>query len=119
MAGSCFCSEARRQSLPIAQPAATTTPESGKAIKSRPELGLFRVWSFTAVGPFLLPEDINASFNLNTYPMTDAARQSVAKFNRAKDNPTLNCKAKGMPMIMENPYPDRDLEKGQRHRDPD
>jgi hypothetical protein len=29
----------------------------------------------------------------------------VAKFNRAKDNPTLNCKAKGMPMIMENPYP--------------
>jgi hypothetical protein len=73
--------------------------------RSRPALGLFRVWSFTAVGPFLLPEDINASFNLNTYPMTEAARQSVAKFNRAKDNPTLNCKAKGMPMIMENPYP--------------
>jgi len=73
--------------------------------KSRPQLGLFRVWSFTAVGPFLLPEDINTNFNLNTYPMTDAARQSVAKFNRAKDNPTLNCKAKGMPMIMENPYP--------------
>jgi hypothetical protein len=73
--------------------------------KSRPQLGLFRVWSFTAVGQFLLPEDINTNFNLNTYPMTDAARQSVAKFNRARDNPTLNCKPKGMPMIMENPYP--------------
>jgi hypothetical protein len=73
--------------------------------KSRPQLGLFRVWSFTAVSSFLLPEDINTNFNLNTYPMTDAARQSVAKFNRAKDNPTLSCKPKGMPMIMENPYP--------------
>jgi hypothetical protein len=73
--------------------------------QSRPELGLFRIWSFTAVSTFLLPEDINTNFNLNTYPVTDAARQSAAKFNRAKDNPTLNCKAKGMPMIMENPYP--------------
>ena len=73
--------------------------------KSRPELGLFRIWSFTGLSTFLVPEDINTNFNLNTYPMTDAARQSVAKFNRAEDNPTLNCKAKGMPMIMENPYP--------------
>ncbi|HZI51480.1 MAG TPA: DUF6152 family protein [Terriglobia bacterium] len=80
--------------------------------RSRPDLGLFRVWSFTAVGPFLLPEDINASFNLNTYPMTDAARRSVANFNRAKDNPTLNCKPKGMPMIMENPYPIAIAKKG-------
>ena len=73
--------------------------------RSRPALGLFRIWSFTSVSTFLLPEDINTAFNLNTYPMTEAARQSVAKFNRVKDNPTLNCKAKGMPMIMENPYP--------------
>jgi len=73
--------------------------------RSRPDLGLFRIWSFTGVSPFLLPEDINASFNLNTYATTDVARQSVAKFDRVKDNPTLNCKAKGMPMIMENPYP--------------
>jgi hypothetical protein len=73
--------------------------------KTRPELGLFRIWSFTGVSPFLVPEDVNANFNLTTYPMTDAAKQSVAKFNRTRDNPTLNCKAKGMPMIMENPYP--------------
>jgi hypothetical protein len=72
---------------------------------SRPDLGLFRIWSFTALGSFLLPEDINTTFNLNTYPMTDAAKRSVAKFDRVKDNPTLNCRAKGMPMIMENPYP--------------
>ena len=37
--------------------------------------------------------------------MTEAARGSVAAFDRAADNPTLNCTAKGMPMIMENPYP--------------
>jgi hypothetical protein len=73
--------------------------------RSRPDLGLFRIWSFTGLSPFLVPEDVNAGFNLNTYPMTDAAKQSVAKFNRAKDNPTLQCRAKGMPMIMENPYP--------------
>jgi hypothetical protein len=80
--------------------------------RSRPELGLFRIWSFTALGPFLLPEDINTAFNLNTYPMTEAAKQSVARFNRSKDNPTLNCKAKGMPMIMENPYPFKISKKG-------
>lgn len=80
--------------------------------RSRPQLGLFRVWSFTALSPFLLPEDINASFDLNTYPMTDAARRSVARFNRAKDNPTLNCRPKGMPMIMENPYPIAISQKG-------
>ena len=73
--------------------------------RSRPELGLFRVWSFTGVSPFLVPEDVNASFNLNTYPMTPSARRSVAAFDRAKDNPTRNCTPKGMPMIMENPYP--------------
>jgi len=73
--------------------------------KSRPELGLFRVWSFTQVSTFLVPEDVNTNFKLDTYPMTEAARQFVAKFNRTRDNPTLKCRAKGMPMIMENPYP--------------
>jgi hypothetical protein len=72
---------------------------------SRPELGLFRVWSFTALSGFLVPEDINAGFDLERYPMTDAARASVAAFDRIRDNPTLNCTPKGMPMIMENPYP--------------
>jgi hypothetical protein len=73
--------------------------------RSRPQLELFRIWSFTAASTFLLPEDVNTRFNLNTYPTTDSARQSVTKYVREKDLPTLNCKAKGMPMIMENPYP--------------
>jgi hypothetical protein len=72
---------------------------------SRPELGLFRVWSFTGLSPFLVPEDVNAGFDLDSYPLTDTARRSVETFDRARDNPTLNCTAKGMPMIMENPYP--------------
>ena len=72
---------------------------------SRPELGLFRVWSFTALSPFLVPEDIDANFDLERYPLTDAARASAAAFDSVRDNPTLNCTPKGMPMIMENPYP--------------
>ena len=52
--------------------------------RSRPELGLYRVWSFTALSPFLVPEDVNTRFNLNTYPMTDAARRTVARIQSNK-----------------------------------
>jgi hypothetical protein len=79
---------------------------------SRPELGLFRVWSFTGLSSFLLPEDVNANFDLETYPMTAAARRSVASYDRVRDNPTLNCTPKGLPMIMENPYPFEFSERG-------
>jgi hypothetical protein len=81
---------------------------------SRPELGLFRIWSFTALSPFLVPEDVNANFDLATYPLTAAARASVASFDRVRDNPTLNCTPKGMPMIMENPYPFQIIDEGER-----
>ncbi|MDC0598360.1 DUF6152 family protein [Gammaproteobacteria bacterium] len=72
---------------------------------SRPELGLFRIWSHTAVVPFLFPESINRNYDLNNYPMTAAAKAAVERFDPATDNPTLNCTPKGMPTIMEQPYP--------------
>ena len=73
--------------------------------RSRPELGLFRVWTFTGSDGFLFPESINRNYDLNNYPMTDAAKAALATFNPATDNPTNNCTPKGMPLIMEQPLP--------------
>jgi len=73
--------------------------------RSRPELGLFRMWTFTGADGFLFPESINRNYDLNNYPMTAAARQVLANFNPATDNPTNNCTPKGMPLIMEQPLP--------------
>ena len=76
--------------------------------RSRPDLGLFRIWTFSgAAGPtaFLFPESIDRSFDLNSYPLTDAAKAAVAAFDPATDNPTNDCTPKGMPLIMEQPLP--------------
>src|SRR5687768_4990372 len=69
--------------------------------RSKPELGLFRVWTFTGSDGFLFPESINRGYDLNQYPMTEAAKTKLASFNPATDNPTNNCTPKGMPLIME------------------
>lgn len=73
--------------------------------RSRPELGLFRVWTFTGSDGFLFPESINRNYDLNNYPMTPVAKATLARFNPATDNPTNNCTPKGMPLIMEQPLP--------------
>jgi hypothetical protein len=73
--------------------------------RSKPELGLFRIWTFTGADGFLFPESINRNFDLNTYPMTPSAKAALARFNPATDNPTNNCVPKGMPTIMEQPLP--------------
>jgi hypothetical protein len=72
---------------------------------SRPDLGLFRVWSHTRAIARLFPEVTDASVDINRYPLTPAARAQLKEFNRATDNPTANCLPKGMPTIMEAPYP--------------
>jgi hypothetical protein len=77
---------------------------------SRPELGLFRIWSHTDVSVFLFPEDTDRDFDLSRYPLTDAARSALRGFDRATDNPTRHCMPKGMPTIMEQPYPMQILE---------
>ena len=70
---------------------------------SSPELGLFRVWSFTNTSPGLFTE-ANAQ-DFERYPMTEAAQAALQRFDPATDNPTLNCVPKGMPTIMEQPLP--------------
>jgi len=72
---------------------------------SRPELGIFRVWTLIRSGPRLFPEVVDPSFDITSYPMTPAARSALAAFDRVADNPTRNCAPKGMPTIMEQPYP--------------
>jgi hypothetical protein len=72
---------------------------------SRPDLGLFRVWSHTRAYARLFPEVTDATVDINAYPLTPAARALLAEFDRATDNPTADCVPKGMPTIMEAPYP--------------
>jgi Family of unknown function (DUF6152) len=72
---------------------------------SAPELGLFRVWSHTRAIARLFPEATDPSFDIQSYPMTPSARAALAKFDRVRDNPLADCRPKGMPTIMEAPYP--------------
>ena len=65
---------------------------------SRPELGLLRVWSFTNMSNLYPEED-----DVNNYPLTEATRATLRE--RPTDSVTRNCIPKGMPTIMENPFP--------------
>jgi hypothetical protein len=59
-------------------------------------LGLFRVWT-NATNP--------VAFWGNDLPLTARAAAVRAAFNPTTDEPTANCAPKGMPFIMEQPYP--------------
>jgi hypothetical protein len=72
---------------------------------SRPELGIFRTWSTGGVNGVLFPEAVQANFDFSRYPLTPAARGALDAFDFATDDPTVNCAPKGMPTIMEQPYP--------------
>jgi len=65
---------------------------------SRPELGLFRVWSTTFASPGLLGP--------HEWPLTPAARRAFDSFDRVAGSQRLasDCTPKGMPWIMEQPY---------------
>ncbi|HUQ52769.1 MAG TPA: DUF6152 family protein [Gammaproteobacteria bacterium] len=59
-------------------------------------LGLYRVWTH-ATNP--------AVFWGGALPLTAGAAAARAAFNPLTDEPTKNCAPKGMPFIMEQPYP--------------
>ena len=78
----------------------TTGPGfSSAGDRSRPDLGIYRVWSTPVQGG-----GAGSLWN-DSYPLTTAAEAVIAAFNPATDAPTLNCTPKGMPTIMEQPYP--------------
>jgi hypothetical protein len=59
-------------------------------------LGIFRVWTNATSPP---------AFWGNNLPLTPSAIAVRAAFNPLTDDPTANCAPKGMPYIMEQPYP--------------
>jgi len=72
--------------------------------RSRPEAGIFRVWSSS----FALPGLFNLSrLDTNAFPLTEAGLARVEAFEARGENlvSTQGCTPKGMPLIMEQPYP--------------
>jgi hypothetical protein len=92
--------------------------QAGQGDASRPDLGLFRTWSTGGVMGdgrnlgVLFPEAVAANFDFTRYPLTPAARATLAAFDFASDDPTRNCTPKGMPTIMEQPYPMEIVDRG-------
>jgi hypothetical protein len=68
--------------------------------------GIFRVWS-TKFG-----DTIGGPLWRRDYPLTDAARKKRAAFNPLTDTVAPGCRPKGMPTIMEQPYPLEFVRKG-------
>lgn len=60
------------------------------------KLGIFRVWTNVTNPP---------AFWGNDFPLTPSAAAVRAAFDPIKDDPTKNCAPKGMPYVMEQPYP--------------
>ena len=72
---------------------------------SNAEQGIFKVWSTTLA-------DGKSSLWLGDYPLTDAARATIAEYDAEFDDPLLNCAIKGMPAIMAAPYPFEFVDEG-------
>jgi uncharacterized protein DUF6152 len=66
--------------------------------------GIFRVWS-TKIGE-------PGGLWRRDYPLTDAAKKGRASFNPLTDSVAPGCRPKGMPTIMEQPYPLEFVKKG-------
>jgi hypothetical protein len=71
------------------------------------ETGIFRVWSTSLRDVdegLAYPETLNPAAALD-YPLTPEARAVLMAFDPLTDALTVNCHPKGMPAIMENPFP--------------
>jgi len=66
--------------------------------------GIFRVWSTKFNEP--------GGLWRRDYPLTDTARKARAAFNPLTDTVAPGCRPKGMPTIMEQPYPMEFVNKG-------
>jgi hypothetical protein len=66
--------------------------------------GIFRVWSTKFGEPGGLWK--------RDYPLTEAAKKARASFNPLTDSVAPGCRPKGMPTIMEQPYPMEFVKKG-------
>jgi hypothetical protein len=64
-----------------------------------PDRSLFKVWSTPTRG-----SDRDAIWE-SSYPLTAEARAAQSAWDPLTDNPVINCVGKGMPSIMNPPYP--------------
>ena len=81
---------------------ATTWFDGGKSANQN--AGIFRVWSSKLDDPIRLWR--------RDYPLTEAAKKARAAWNPITDTVAPGCDPKGMPTIMEQPYPIEFVKKG-------
>lgn len=83
----------------------TISADTRGAITADPSgaLGIFRVWTSIGGG--------GALWN-DSYPLTPEAAAARASFDPIRDAPTRGCVPKGMPLIMEQPYPMEFVDQG-------
>ena len=86
--------------------------EASEGIAALPERGIFKVWSTGRGAGQVFPEAFDNDFDFSSYPLTDAARAALAAFDYVAEDPTNECRPKGMPVIMEQPYPIEFVDQG-------
>lgn len=84
---------------------------------STADVSIFRVWSTSLTDrrsfPFHRPGE-SRPLRPSEYPLTVSARASLEGFDPETDDPTRNCSAKGMPEIVNTPYPQQFVDEGDR-----
>ena len=87
---------------------------ASEGIPADADLGIFKVWSQARDARWLFPEGFVPGFDIYSYPLNDAALAALEAFNYLEQDPTIGCQPKGMPVIMEQPYPMEFIEAGDR-----
>ena len=83
-------------------------------VAAAPERGIFKVWSQGRNAGWLFPEGFVPGFDYRTYPLMAGAIEAKERFNYLEQDPTIDCKPKGMPVLMEQPYPIEFVDDGDR-----
>jgi len=81
-------------------------------LQSNPEHSLFHVWSIDPDAPSGIGDAGGA--DVSNISMTDAAKISLAEYDRDTDDPALRCVKPGMPSTMSNPHPIHFVDEGDR-----
>jgi hypothetical protein len=82
-----------------------TDTRSAVATDASGKLGLFRVWTNTTSPPMFWGDP-------KALPLTPSAAAARAAFDQVNNDPTRNCAPKGMPYVMEQPYPIEFVQRG-------
>ena len=94
--------------------ASTSTWQATYDDAQNEETGIFRVWSTSLKNVdegLAYPETLNPAA-AHDYPLTADARTVLEAFDPLTDALTVNCQPKGMPALMENPFPIQFIEAG-------